>query len=312
MKHTTIIVGIELALAATLPAAPATAQNVRSYLSGHGNDANNCRYTTPCHTFTGALAKTNSGGVISILDPAGYSAVTIDKAISIVNEGIGEAGITFVGAGTGITINAGPNDSVILRGISIDGAGLGTTGIQFNTGASLTVENCVVRNVTADGIDFRPTASSNLSVSNSLLADNGNNGINVMLSGSGTVTAVFNRVQANNNGNIGIFLEGDISTGSLKATVYDSVAAHNATGFYAFTAAGHAPTTLMLFHSVAANNNAGLSVSGSGATLRIAHSMVTANTNGWFNTGGVLLSAGDNTIKGNLSSETAPGKYATK
>jgi len=215
--------------------------------------------------------------------------------------------------GIGITINAGVGNAVSLRGLSIEGNGVGATGIQFNTGKSLTVENCVIRHVTQDGIDFLPNATSSLSVSNSLVADNGGGGIFVFPTGSGSVTAVFNRVQANNNDGNGIILDGVNSTGTVQGTVYDSVAAGNGgVGFTPITTSGHAPTTLMVFNSVAANNAGGLIAQGTGATLRVAHSMVTGNISGWFNNAGVLQSAGDNTIEGNTFNETAPGTYATK
>jgi hypothetical protein len=50
-----------------------------------------------------------------VLDPPGYGTVTITKAISIVNDGVGVAAIG-TSSGNAITINAGANDSVHLRG----------------------------------------------------------------------------------------------------------------------------------------------------------------------------------------------------
>ena len=57
--------------------------------------------------------------------------------------------------GTGITINAGPTDVINLRGLIIEGAGVGQNGIIFNTGGVLTIENCVVRNLTGNGSFLR-------------------------------------------------------------------------------------------------------------------------------------------------------------
>lgn len=301
-----------LALTGILSPAPAQAQAVRTFVSPTGNDGANCSLATPCRTFAAAYALTNAGGEIGVLGTAGYGTLTISKPISIVNGGGFEAGIAVPLNGTGITINAGTNDAVSLRGLSIEGGGVGLNGIQFNTGASLTVENCVIRHLQKDGIFFTPNATSSLTVSNSLMADNINDGIEVLPSGSGTVKAVFNHVQATNNFN-GILVNGANSTGTVNSAVYDSVASGgNSFGFAAFSSAGHAPTTLMLFHSVAANNTVGIELQGSGATLRLAHSMVTGNTFGWNITGGVLLSDGDNTIEGNASSETALTTYARK
>jgi hypothetical protein len=293
---------IGLTLAGLLSAAQA--QNARSFVSGHGLDTNACTLAAPCRTLAAALSATNPSGEIDVLDPAGYGSLTITKAISIVNDGVGTAGVIVPSGGIGVTINAGTNDAVSLRGLSIEGGGVGATGIKFNSGASLTVENCVIRHMTADGIDFfSTTATSALTVSNSLLADNGGYGIYLVPTGS--VTAVFNRVEVNNNGTAGIFVNGGSSAGTntINATVSDSVAAGNNSGFVNATVSGQAPTSLMLFHSVAANNGTGVAVQGPGAILRLANSTVTGNTqHGWVAiSSGVVDSYGDNYIDGNGS-----------
>jgi hypothetical protein len=312
MNRFIIVAGI--ALAAALPAAPASALSARTFVSGHGNDGNPCNFSGPCRTFAAAYAKTAPSGEITVLDPAGYGPLTITTALSIVNDGVGEAGVILIAAGNAITITAGASDAISLRGLSLDGGGTaGTIGIQFNSGASLTIANCVIRHFTGDGIGFYPNATSKLAVSNSQVADNGNNGILVQPTGSGVVTAVFNRVEANNNA-AGILLNGATSTGTIDATVSDSVAAHNSiVGFYTFTLGGQAPTTLMVFHSVAANNDIGLQVNGAGATIRAAQSVVTGNSgHGWVVVNpNVIASYGDNYIDGNganTGSLTAAGK----
>jgi len=93
------------------------------------------------------------------------------------------------------------------------------------------------------------------------------------------------------------------NTNTINATVSDSVAAGNGSvGFYSYTTSSNAPTSLMVFHSVAANNHYGVFASGAGATLRLANSAVTGNQVGWTTEfGGVLASYGDNYIDGNVS-----------
>jgi len=305
VKHSKIAIAAAFVLGFTLPVVSAQAQNQHSFVSSLGNDANACTLTAPCRHLQAALAATISGGEIAILDTAGYNGgttVTITQAVSIVNPGGFEAAIAPPSGGTGIVINAGPNDAVGLRGLSIDGAGVGATGIQFNSGASLTVENCVIRHMAADGIDFySTTATSTLTVSNSLVADNSADGMYV--SPLGSMIAVFTRVEVNNNTSLGIAVDGSRSAGSVNATVSESVAAGNGiAGFYSFSSPGAAPTSIMVFHSVAANNGIGFGAQNTGATLRLANSTVTGNTNGWQVTfGGVLASYGDNYIDGNGS-----------
>jgi hypothetical protein len=302
MKHTAIVIAAGLAFAATLPPTSAQAQNGRSFVSGHGLDANACTLAAPCRTFAVALTHTNAGGEIDVLDTAGYGQVTIDRAISIVNDG-SVASILVPPDDLGITINAGATDAVTLRGLTIEGSGVGNVGIEFNSGQSLTIENSVIRNFTNSGIIFGPNASSNLSVSNTLANDNVLDGI-ALLGTAPNITATFNRVEANNNGT-GILVAG-LGSNAITVTVSDSVLAHNSgSGIVSQIA------TVTLVRSVVANNGKGLNaVNG---TFRVAQSTVTGNTSGWVTIGsGVVLSAGDNTIEGNGSNETAPTAYAKK
>src|SRR5690242_2096621 len=123
---------VGLALGCTLPTV-VQAQNVRSFVSPAGNDADNCSLAAPCRTFAAAYTATNAGGEIAVLGTAGYGPLTITKAISIVNGGGFEAGIPVPSGGIGITVTAGATDAVSLRGLSIEGAGVGATGIRFNS-----------------------------------------------------------------------------------------------------------------------------------------------------------------------------------
>src|SRR5215831_9237548 len=96
----------------------AQAQLARTYVSSLGNDANDCNRLTPCRTFQRAHDATLASGEITVLDAGGYGAVTITKAISIINDGVGEAGVLVSGGFSGITINAGQFDNVALRGLT--------------------------------------------------------------------------------------------------------------------------------------------------------------------------------------------------
>ena len=57
-------------LAAALTVHPAEAQNLRSFVSGHGVDGNSCNLAAPCRSFTFAVTKTSPGGEIVVLDPS--------------------------------------------------------------------------------------------------------------------------------------------------------------------------------------------------------------------------------------------------
>jgi hypothetical protein len=115
-------------LACGLSAAPAQAGANRTWVSGTGTDSGTCALTAPCKTFAFAITVTNAGGEIDVLSPGGYGMVTINHAISIINDGVGVAAIGTP-TGNGITITAGLTDSVHLRGLTISGLNTGTNGI---------------------------------------------------------------------------------------------------------------------------------------------------------------------------------------
>src|SRR4051812_23562434 len=161
----------------TLFAIPAHAQLARTFVSSLGSDGNDCSRLTPCRNFQRAHDQTLASGEITVLDPGGYGAVTITKGISIINDGVGEAGALVSGGLNGVTINAGANDAVTLRGLTIKGIGFGGgNGIVFNSGKALPVENCTLRNLTGglpigQGIVFQPTMSATLVVTNTAITD---------------------------------------------------------------------------------------------------------------------------------------------
>ncbi|MDX6509725.1 MAG: hypothetical protein QOG81_1477, partial [Gaiellaceae bacterium] len=72
-----------IAVAALVLPATAFGQATRTWVSGVGDDANPCSRTAPCKTFAGAISKTATGGEINAIDPGGFGAVTITKAITI-------------------------------------------------------------------------------------------------------------------------------------------------------------------------------------------------------------------------------------
>src|ERR1700747_3120000 len=128
------VVGIAT-IALCLTAQPAHAQATRTWVSGVGDDANPCPRTAPCKTFAGAISKTATDGEIDALDPGGFGAVTITKAITIDGGPTGEASILGSGVVGAVTINISASSGsnfVQLRNLSINGSGttFGQNGIR--------------------------------------------------------------------------------------------------------------------------------------------------------------------------------------
>src|SRR5271169_2899252 len=119
--------GFVIAICFTLLSMPANAQATRTWVSGVGDDANPCSRTAPCKTFAGAISKTAPSGEIDCLDPGGFGALTITKAISIICDGV--IGGVLVAGTNGITVRAGVSDDVFLSGLDFDGLGMGLAGV---------------------------------------------------------------------------------------------------------------------------------------------------------------------------------------
>jgi hypothetical protein len=312
---TRTIIASAFALAVTLPAVPAQAAGApRTFLSAAGSDANSCtNVATPCRHLAAAFAATAADGEIYVLDPANYGSLTITHGVSI--EGHGWASIAPVSGSAAITINApGATDKINIIGVVLDGTAVtNTTGIQFNSGGTLTVRDSVIRNFTGSGITFVPNTSSPnyFYVSNTLLSDNGAAGIFIDPSGSGTTTGVLSHVEIERNGS-GLAVQ--TTTQTINVTVSDSVSANNAGGTgIGVDSGGGTSINVMVRNSTIANNNTGLFAQGTGGSIRATRSTITGNAVGWgIAPGGQVTSYTDNNIEDNGSVNNAPTQITYK
>jgi hypothetical protein len=309
-SNLTVLAAVLLPL---LCATPAAAQAIRTWVSGVGDDANPCSRTAPCKTFPGAISKTAAGGEIDVLDPGGFGAVTITKAITIASEGAGEGGILVAGT-NGITVSAGPNDVVVLRGLQIDGGPIGSNslnGVKFNSGGTLIIQNYAIRNFTGGapngyGVSFTPSGASSMFMSDTVVSSNGSGtiggGVLIQPTGTGSAKASLVRVNAVNNA-LGIRADGTGSTGGITVAVSDSASTENTFGgITSFTPAGGANTKVTVTNSISSNNGTGLNANGVAATLRISSSTVMGNTTGaTISNGATMTSLGNNTIYDNVT-----------
>jgi hypothetical protein len=291
----------------------AHAASQRTFVSGFGVDTNPCSIAAPCRTFAGALVNTLPGGEIYVLDSAGYGSVTITQAVSIVNQ-TSTAAATSSGGGFAITINAGPADKIVLRGLTIVGADSGSNGVVFNSGGSLSVEDCSVSDFTQAGIQFQTTVPAQLYVSNTRVANTPIAGINVvpqMPSGSGKVQVTINRVVGRNNGSSTFFFDGRNSGPSVQifGTVANSVGSTSTQGMVSATSANHASSIVMVRDSVFSNNSTGVNSFGPLSSVFVGHSTVTGNGTA-LSSSGTLDSYGDNDVNGNSTLGASPGAVA--
>lgn len=279
-------------------AASAHAQATRTWVSGVGDDANPCSRTAPCKTFAGAISKTATGGAISVLDPGGFGAVTITKAITIETDG---QLASILNAGTnGVVINL-PNatDTVTLRNLDINGAGTGINGIRVISGGRVIVENCTIQGVTNNGIEYTPSGVGKLLVSNSRISRIGNFGISLTPTGAGTASAVIE------NSRIFTARSGIVAVSGTVTINHSAVSQNDQNGVFANSSGA---TVTVNINDSTINNNASVGVRALNATSSVFVSNTTITGNG---TGvAAASSASISTYQNNrVNSNGAPGAF---
>lgn len=136
--NTLAFFAFSLVLAAVAQALPQT------YVAMSGNDANPCSFAAPCRTFKEALTKADAGGEVIAQETGIYGVLNITKAISIIAPPGVHAEIAPQANVTAVTIQAGPQDVVLLRNLYLSGTGVNRA-VDFKAGAELHVETCVVK-----------------------------------------------------------------------------------------------------------------------------------------------------------------------
>jgi PASTA domain len=186
MRKLVVLFGM---LAFGLSATPAFGQATRTWVSATGNDVDPCSFTAPCRTFAGAYGKTFIGGEINAMTDGGFGTLSIGHSITI--DGNGHHASILSSGTTGVNINIptnpdDPNRRVVLRNLSVNGAGANIT-VGTNTGLhgvrvmgngaeTVEIENVRIFGFTQNGITVAPGAGSpsvlNMSLDNVFVADN--------------------------------------------------------------------------------------------------------------------------------------------
>lgn len=325
MKKLGLILGLAILAAPGLFVTSAQAQATRTWVSGVGDDVNPCSRTAPCKTFPGAISKTAAGGEIDTLDPGGFGGVTINKALTIANEGIGEAGVLVSGT-NGITVGAGASDVVVIRGLQIDGGPASGTpslaGIKFASGKALEVQNCIIRNFIAGtpngyGISFTPNSAAQLDVSDTTISTNGlqgagaGTGAGILIApaagGSAKVTVVRSNLYNNSNG---IRMDNTnavaASTLAIRDTTITNSSTHGLAVVNPSTGTPFKDIATVDHSTISGNAGDGAVANGVNSTINLTNTVVTGNGTGVLtNNSGVVNSYKTNEITGNGNDNTA-------
>jgi hypothetical protein len=258
-----------------------------------GSDPGACVFEFPCRTLAGAMQNAPPGAEIIILDSGEYGPVSIDRAIRI-EAAPGIHASIFNGGSVAISITAPDKDVITIKGLTIYGSG---TGILFNSGGALHVENCLIDlQGIGTGINFfdagqlfaHDTTIRNVSmgiqvypVPNSATATltrcriEGAAVIGLRIS-DGVAASIRDSVISGNPGD-GIFVNGSLPGGKCSLDVTDTVVTSNGNGIVCKSGNGGVPT------------------------VRVSRSTVTGNNQGLVQQGGSLESLGNNVVRGNVT-----------
>jgi hypothetical protein len=282
-----------------------------TFVSGAGLDTNDCLTpATPCRdigTPTGALSKTDAGGIIHVL-PGEYNAFFINKSVEIVADA-GQASVYTTAAGpipgvtgaAGIAVDVGAADVVRIRGflVNVD------HGIVIINSGVVHIEDCTLLAVSNRyGLLYAPSGASELYVSGSVISRlsgaTGGGGILIKPTGSGTAEAVLDNVAVEDNAT-GILIDGRATTGSNTVTIRNSaISGSQAFGLHAVDSGG-GTTNVMVEGSTSSNNGTqGFVATGANAQIRLRDSTSTGNGRGLqVASSGEIISHGGNVVANN-------------
>jgi hypothetical protein len=258
MRHHAFIANLMGAAMALAFAVTAQALNNRSFVAMTGDDANNCSAGAYCRTFTAALAVTNPGGEIVVVDSGGYGAATISQPVVITAIGI-DASITAT-SGNALTINT--TGDVTITGLNLHGEGTGSSGVEVFAVGFLRLYNMQIENFASFGIDF--SVNGNLAVYDSKITDSGLDGL--AANNASAKVYVQNTAFDHNAG------FGALANGGATLTIVDSSAHYNTIAFEATN------SSMALYGDRVMLNTFGIVAAGGTGQLYFADCLVSDNT----------------------------------
>jgi hypothetical protein len=266
-----LALGAVIAIASGVAANAASIQTV--YVSNSGSNVAGCGFfASPCKGINYALTNSVAAdGQIVVLD-AGYATgpLAINKAVSIV----ANANVTVIPNGSfGIRIAAGAG-KVVLKGLTVDGSGGGTYGIDVQSAGSVSIIDCVVHHFANNGIFIEPNTSLKYDVTDTTSVDNGGSGVYVVTRAGGNAIGTISNVNALRNGGNGVTIDAS-GGGTSIAHIQNTRSNQNAgVGFAKYTGGSFYLAT----STATANANNIVSAGGGGPGYTYGNNFLTGNT----------------------------------
>ena len=306
---------IVVALLCVCVTSAAMAASPHVYVSGFGLDIGTCPRVVPCRTFAYAITQVSPNGEIVALDSATYGSVTIPFSLTLYAVPGATAQITTAGNVSGITVSAGVNDAVIIRGLllssSLTSTGLGQIGIFFNSGRSLKIYDSTFTYLGTTGgsvTAFRTTTdTASLYIDNCKFLDQ-RQGITAEAPNGKLLLAISNsRFQT-----IGSAI---VIGSNVHAEIHDTDVFDTARAVLTSPTVGTADANLercTLSHNGEAFFAISLGSNPDDSIIRVSNCTVTDNDTAVFTNVGRVLSRLNNTLEDNPFGNAFTGTYAAK
>jgi len=199
-------------------------------------------------------------------------------------------GILNSGGISGVIINAGANDKIYLRNLSINGAGSGAHGVRFLAGAQLSIDNCTIEGLTGNGVDVAKSATGEVYVSDTYIT-RVNKGISISTT-AGFLTVFINNTTIVNPTSNGV----ESATNGIFTTIDDStIVSSGAAGVVVSGGNGQ----INVANSEVNGNVTGVNAASSGSLIRISNNLIYNNSTD------IAFGAGA-TVASNVSNMTGP------
>jgi hypothetical protein len=279
----------------------AQALSFRAYLSSGGSDANPCTVSQPCRLLPAALNAIVDGGEVWMLDSANYNSapVNVTKSASI---------LAIPGAVGSVVALGGPAFNIATSGVSVSlrnlvivpfpGSG-GTSGIVMTNGNSLTIQETVIANLPAYGVDVNAISGTRVKILDSVIRDNSNSGVHLR---GGAIADISNSKLIGNF--YGVEVVGSVAGTITTAAINDSVLSSNAIGLDAWTGVAGSTARWTAIRTTASHNQYGFMCEGGAgpALCTVGYSMANGNSAyGFYHGGGTFRSLGNNIVIDNTT-----------
>ncbi len=275
--------------------------SLHTWVSGGGSDSNTCTFASPCATFTGALAKTTAGGIITAKDAGDFGWVSITQSVTIDGSNIGSIG--FGGQSEGIYVNSPSTTTainVVIHNLTIDGQGTGSNGIFVANAVNVTIDNCKIEGFTQIGIGLGSEAAENVAVTNTVIdgANVATLGVRTFQNGTTPPVTTYDTVSLDHVTIKGMTNAGVFSRNGVLQITYSVITQSNV-GVEADTSA-----VISVANTAITSNSVGL-CSYTGSKIRLDTNDIYDNPTAIQDCGGIYKTSGTNRTSGTISATPA-------